>query len=240
MKLKCLIIDDEPMALDIVKDYVNKVPFLELSQSYRDSLKALHYLQHNKVDLIFLDINMPDLTGIQFLKSLIHQPLVIFTTAYSEYAVESYDFNAVDYLLKPIEFDRFLKAANRALEQFQQNEIPLVKTESIIDTAKSIMVKSGFDIHNIQTNEIIYVESAGNYVTFYLKQQKVMSLLSMTKILEMLPQNKFFRIHKSFIVNLSFITKIERHQVTLEKSKIPIGKIYRESFLQAIKRSPNK
>ena len=117
--MKCLIIDDEPVALEIIRDYVEKVPFLKFSGSFRSSLKALNFLKSNPVDLLFLDINMPDLTGIQFLKSLINTPLVIFTTAYSQYAVESYDYEAVDYLLKPIEFERFLKAVNKAFRQFQ-------------------------------------------------------------------------------------------------------------------------
>jgi len=234
MKLKCLIIDDEPKALDVVSDYVKKTPFLELCNSYRDPLKALEYIQHHSVDLIFLDINMPDLTGIQFLNSLVKKPLIIFTTAYSEYAVESYDYSAVDYLLKPIEFDRFLKAANKALEQFQKENSHKAELEHSGFTQKFLMVKSGTEIHNVSFDKIRFVESAGNYVTFNLEVNKIMSLFSMNKLLEELPSGRFFRVHKSFIVNISFITKIERHQVTIGKVKIPIGKIYRESFLKAI------
>jgi len=234
MKLNCIAIDDEPMALDIVKDYINKIPFLELSNSYRDSLKALNYLQHNDIDLIFLDINMPDLTGIQFLKSLVRKPMVIFTTAYSKYAVESYDYNAVDYLLKPIEFDRFLKAANKALEQYLQTNNRELNTEKDSEEKKSIMVKSGTEIHNIKIIDIKYIESAGNYVTFFLANKKYMSLKSMNKLLSELPSKIFYRAHKSYIINLNHISKIERHQVTIGKTKIPIGKIYRETFLKAI------
>lgn len=236
MILKCIAVDDEPKALDILKDYIEKVPFFDLAGIFRDSLKALDYLQHNKVDLIFLDINMPDLTGIQFLKSLIHQPSIIFTTAYSEYAVESYNYAAVDYLLKPIEFERFLKAANRALEQFrlkQKNVSLKISEQGELDF---ILVKSGSDIHRIKIDEILYIESAGNYVTFVLANKKIMSLFSMNKILQLLPANQFFRIHKSFIIALRHLIKIERHQVIIINREIPIGNVYRESFFKALEK----
>jgi len=229
-----MAIDDEPMALDIIKDYVIKTPFLELSASFRDSLKALDYLQNNLIDLIFLDINMPDLTGIQFLRSLTNQPMVVFTTAYSEYAVESYVYSAVDYLLKPIEFDRFLKAANKAKDQFQLNKRGETDPASAKPENDFIMVKSGTDIHNLKIDDIQYIESAGNYVTFVLPRKQVMSLFSMTKVMELLPEYRFCRIHKSYIVNLQSVTKIERHQVLIGKHEIPIGNIYRELFFKAI------
>jgi len=234
--MKCLAIDDEPMALDIIQDYIAKTPFLELSAAFRDSLKALDYLQKNPVDLIFLDINMPDLTGIQFLKSLTNQPMIIFTTAYSEYAVESYEYNAVDYIMKPIEFDRFLKAANKALDQFQMTRHPNVaKTDSGVEN-EFIMVKSGNDIHKIKVNDILYIESAGNYVTFVLSDKKIMSLSSMSKVLNLLPNHKFCRIHKSYIINFLHINKIERHRVTIGKNEVPIGTVYREVFFKMLKK----
>jgi DNA-binding LytR/AlgR family response regulator len=236
MKLKCLAIDDEPMALEVVKDYIKKIPFLELVNSYRDSLKAIDYLQQNDVDVIFLDINMPDLTGIQFLKSLVSKPMIIFTTAYSKYAVESYNYNAVDYLLKPIEFERFVKAANKALQLYQQKNSTAHNTDQSVQENYSILIKSGTEIFNVKTNEIQYIESAGNYVTLYLIDRKIMSLYSITKLLNELPSNDFFRVHKSFVVNLNYVTKIERHQVTIGENKIPIGKIYRETFINAIKK----
>lgn len=234
MKLKCLAIDDEPMALDIITDYVKKTPFLVLDGAYRDSIKALDYLQQNKVDLIFLDINMPDLTGIQFLKSLLYQPLLIFTTAYSEYAVKSYDFDAVDYLLKPIEFERFLKAVNRALEKHRLLNQGVISQKALDNKTEFLMIKSGQDLHKIKIENIFFIESAGNYVVFHLKSEKIMSLLSMNKVLELLPSDQFFRVHKSFIVALSHITKIERHQVIINKKEIPIGNVYRESFFKAL------
>ena len=234
MKLKCIAIDDEPMALDILTDYIKKTPFLELTGCYRDAIKALEFLQLNPVDLIFLDINMPDLTGIQFLKSLTHQPLIIFTTAYSRYAVESYDYDAVDYLLKPIEFERFLKAVNRAQHHFRAGQnISNNQDESKL-AVEFIMVKDGSDIRKINTRDILYIQSAGNYVTFVLPKSTIMSLLSMNKVLQMLPTGSFYRIHKSYIIALRHISKIERHQVIIAGKEIPIGNLYRQSFFQAI------
>ena len=226
--MKCLVIDDEAKALDILKDYIQKVPFLELASAYRDSLKALNYLQNHPVDLIFLDVNMPDLSGIQFLNALTIQPLIIFSTAYSEYAVESYHYNAVDYLLKPIEFERFLKAANKALEQFQ------LKKMNNEEDQDYILIKSGTDLYRLDVNEILYIEGAGNYVTFITKNDEIMSLLNMKDVLRMLPVNQFYRIHKSFIVNFRHVALIEKDQVKIKGKNIPIGEVYREHFLKAI------
>ena len=226
--MKCLVIDDEPKALDILKDYIQKVPFLELAGAYRDSLKALNYLQNHPVDLIFLDVNMPDLSGMQFLNALTIQPLIIFSTAYSEYAVESYDYNAVDYLLKPIEFERFLKAANKALEQFQLKKMTNKEGQDYI------LIKSGTEMYRLDVSEILYIKGAGNYVTFITKNNEIMSLLNMKDVLRMLPVNQFYRIHKSFIVNFRHVVLIEKDQVKIKDKKIPIGEVYRDHFLKAI------
>ena len=226
--MKCLVIDDEPKALDILKDYIQKVPFLELAGAYRDSLKALNYLQNHPVDLIFLDVNMPDLSGMQFLNALTIQPLIIFSTAYSEYAVESYDYNAVDYLLKPIEFERFLKAANKALEQFQLKKMTNKEGQDYI------LIKSGTEMYRLDVSEILYIKGAGNYVTFITKNNEIMSLLNMKDVLRMLPVSQFYRIHKSFIVNFRHVVLIEKDQVKIKDKKIPIGEVYRDHFLKAI------
>jgi DNA-binding LytR/AlgR family response regulator len=219
--MKCLIVEDEPIALEIIKDYINKVSFLKLAKAYRNPIKALEYLQQNKVDLLFLDINMPDLTGIQFLNALPYSPLVIFTTAYSQYALESYEYDAVDYLLKPIEFERFLKAVNKAIGHFQlrnnRNQISTPIPEGKVKDY--ILIKSGTNFHHIKTDNILYVKGAGNYVTFFVEKQKIMSLLTMDQVLKMLPQEQFCRIHRSFIVNLKQIDVIEKDQfciLTLE------------------------
>jgi DNA-binding LytR/AlgR family response regulator len=239
-KLKCVAIDDEPVALDIIRDYIEKVPFLTLVKSYRDSLKALEYLQNHKVDLLFLDINMPGLTGIQFLKALPAQPLVIFTTAYSQYAVESYEYDAVDYLLKPIEFDRFLKAANKVFDQFQLKMGGKFETHAEPKTqAKAqkdfVLIKSGTDLYNLKTDEILYIEGAGNYVLFVTLDNKIMSLVTMNDVLRMLPLDMFYRIHKSFIINLHQVNVIENEQVKIKNKMIPIGETFKKGFIKAIK-----
>lgn len=234
MKLNCIAIDDEPKALDILKEYIEKIPFLNLAGTFRDSLMALDYLQQHKVDLLFLDINMPDLTGIQFLKSLLHQPLVIFTTAYSKYAVESYDFAAVDYLLKPIEFDRFLKASNKAIEKFELFRKNILYNNTKPGEADFIMVKCGTEIHKIKFEDILYIESAGNYVNFVKKDKDIMSLFSLNKLLQLLPQGQFYRIHKSFIIAIKHITKIEKNKLFIVDKEIPIGNVFKKSFLKAV------
>jgi len=221
--MRCVIIDDEPVALEIIRSYVEKVAFLELTGSFRNSLKAIEYLQTNSVDLIFLDINMPDLTGIQFLNSITNPPPVIFTTAYSQYAVESYNYEAVDYLLKPIEFDRFLKAATKAFTQYRNRMNQKEKTDTLL-------IKSGTEYHQVRIDDILYVEGAGDYVTFAITGKEIMSLMSMKNALEMLPKNQFVRIHRSYIVAFPRINIIEKDQITIHKKKIPIGETYKENL----------
>ncbi|MFC2169477.1 LytR/AlgR family response regulator transcription factor [Acidobacteriota bacterium] len=238
-RMKCIIIDDEPIAIGILEDYVKKVPFLELTCSFRSALKALNFLQHNPVDLLFLDIKMPDLSGIQFLKSLKQEPQVIFTTAYSEFAVESYDYQVVDYLLKPIEFDRFLKATNKALKQHQLLESQSASSARIINHIKEngtdvIILKSGTKYFPIKIDDILYVEGAGNYVLFVTKAKTIMTLMNLKSALQKLPSDQFLRIHKSYIVNFRRIDMIETDQVRIDKMKIPIGETYRKAFLDKI------
>ncbi len=227
--MKCMVVDDEPVALEILKDYITKVPFLESAGFFRDPLKAIDFLNESDVDLIFLDINMPDLTGIQFLKSLKKPPLTVFTTAYSEYALESYDYDAVDYLLKPIEFDRFLKAVNKAHELFH------MKT-TFPKNREHILIKSGTDYFKIKTNDIFYIRGTGNYVTFVTMKKEILSLMTMKHALEILPQSQFFRIHKSYIINFQHVDRIETEQVKIRDEYLPIGDSYRDPFFDTIKK----
>lgn len=239
--MKCLVIDDEPRAIRVLENYIEKVPFLELVGTYREALKAMDFFRGNPVDLIFLDINMPDLTGMQFLKSLARKPLVIFTTAYPQYALESYEYDAVDFLLKPIEFERFLKAVNKASRQWQLTKH---KTPSVMSGTKSdeqpdqtILVKSGTGIHQVKVDDILYVEGAGNYVNLVMPKRKIMSPLTMKEALGTLPAEQFVRVHKSYIVNLKHISLIEKHHLQVGNTLIPIGRLYRQGFLQALHRS---
>lgn len=230
-KIKCIAIDDEPVALDIISDYVARIPFLELLNTYRNALTAIEFLQNNRVDLIFLDINMPEINGIDFFKSLNTKPKVIFTTAYSEFAVESYELNATDYLLKPIEFERFLKAVNK-INSSQNNDFKNKATEIQKD---SIILKSGSKSYKVKTKDVLLVEGSGNYLTFHTIDKKLMVLMNMNDALNILPEIEFARIHKSYIVSINHISIVENHQIQINGKTIPIGKHYKESFLNKVK-----
>lgn len=235
MKLTCIAIDDEARALDLIQLYCKKIPFLDLQECFRDAIKALNHLQHHKLDLIFLDINMPDINGIQFLEALEKAPMVVFTTAYSEYAVKSYDYHAIDYLLKPITISRFLKAATRALEQRKLSGAnSKIASEDIAN--KHILIKSGQETHQVFLDDILFVEGAQNYVFIHTRNKKIISLLRMTDMEEMLPSHSFIRIHKSYIVSLQNIETIESHRLHLGQNIIPIGKTYREHFRKQIQK----
>lgn len=239
-RVKCIVIDDEPLAVKILEDHIEKVPFLRRKASFRSAVKALEYMRHHSVDLIFLDIQMPDLSGIQFLRSLARQPLVIFTTAHSEYAVESYDYQAVDYLLKPIEFDRFLKAVIKAQDQYTLVSAQGPHASPAADdvrpqASEAILVKSGTEYHPLKLDDILYIEGAGNYVLFITPAKRVMALMSMKDVTRQLPSDRFFRIHKSYIVNFRRIDVIETEQVRIGKTTLPIGESFKEAFLDKIK-----
>jgi len=227
--MKCLILDDEPLAVDILRNYIRKVPGLECVGAFRRPLKALEFLQKNDVDLVFLDVQMPDLSGLQFLRSLTDPPLVVFTTAYSRYAAESYDYGAVDYLLKPIEFDRFLKAVQkaRALASPTAKKAPA--------PGKSVLIKSGTKFYRTRWADIRYVKGAGNYVAFVTKDREILSLMTMQSAADLLPGTIFVRIHKSFIVNIQHLDVVEEDEVRIGEDRIPIGDAYRKDFLRAVR-----
>jgi DNA-binding LytR/AlgR family response regulator len=228
-----IIIDDEPAAIDVLKIHLEKVPFMTLNSEFRDPMDALEYLQSNTVDLIFLDINMPKLSGITFPTFLKNPPLIIFTTAYSEYALESYNLKAIDYLLKPIAFDRLLQAVMKAKEAMQKNE---GNSNEIIPstTASTIFIKSGSNFHQLEINSIRYIESEGNYVTFYTSKNSVVARYKISEILNKLPSQLFARIHRSYIVALSHINIVKKHCVVIDGKEIPISSNYRVALITII------
>lgn len=236
--MRCVVIDDEPFALDLIKDYIQRTPFLELVSFFSNPFKALDFLNRESVDLIFLDINMPELSGIQLLKSLQSPPLVIFTTAYPEFAAESYEYNAIDYLVKPIKYERFLKAVNRASSQFHATGTSSNQTVKQPKDQKddSLFIKSGTQLVKMHPDDILYVEAAGNYMCFITKDKKVLSLLTMKEVLDILPADHFVRIHKSYIISLRHIDVIERQDVVINGKQIPIGITYREHFMAVAKK----
>lgn len=220
--MKAIAIDDEPIALEIIRSHALKVPFLDLKASFTDAFKALDYLQREPVDLIFLDIKMPDISGIDLFNSLSKKPLVIFTTAYSEHAVTSFELDAVDYLLKPFSLARFIKGCNKAYElyNFRNSDEP----------SDHLFIKTGFEQVKVFFNEILYLEASGNYVTFALKDKNILSRSTFNEAINLLPAGKFIRVHRSFVAAADKVDKIERHQLTIHGSKIPVSEAYAQNL----------
>lgn len=242
-KLKCIAVDDEPLALDIIEDYVSKVPFLELVKRTENAIEALQLVQAGGIDLVFLDIQMPELTGIQFLKIANGKANYILTTAYSQYALESYDLNVSDYLLKPIAFDRFYKAVEKVHNQMKI-AVPAAVPQSFVATAPSpvasnpiqdfIFVKTEHKIQKIQLDDILYIEGLKDYISIYTKAERIITLQNMKKMDETLPKGQFVRVHKSYIISLDKIESIERSRISIFGKIIPIGDTYRDEFFKHI------
>ena len=234
MKIKCIAIDDEPLAVKKMAGYIQKIPFLELVAECRSAFEAMNILSKGDIQLMFIDINMPDINGMDFVKSLKNKPYIVFTTAYSEYAVEGFQVMAVDYLLKPITFSNFLKAANRV-----KNLIELTgsdKKEVARATADHLFVKTEYKLVRIELFDIKYIESQHEYIKIHLiTSNPVMTKLSMKSIEEQLPPDRFMRVHRSFIVNLSKIQVVERNSIVFEgKVYIAVGEQYKAIFQKYI------
>ncbi len=216
--IRCLIVEDEPVARDILRQYIIDTPNLNLEGECDNALTALDFLNSQKVDLIFLDINMPKLSGIDFIKSLRNPPEIILTTAYSEYALESYELDVLDYLLKPFSFERFLKAVSK---------FPISGNTSIID---DLTVKANGKTYRISISDILYAESLGDYITLVTINNKLTFNQSLKSFLKQLPENEFIRVHKSFIVSLRNIDYVEGNLISISEKMIPIGKAYKKDF----------
>ncbi len=240
-KINCLIVDDEELARNLVENYVNRLPHLNIVGKCANPFEAMQALQENKVDLMFLDIQMPDLTGIEFLKTLSHKPMVIFTTAYKEYAMDGYELDVVDYLLKPFRFERFLQAVNKAAKLLKTTpeitEYSAAVQPVVIDneTQKDyILVKSDYKVFRMFYKDILYIESMKEYVAYHTAEGRTLSLGSLKKLVEQLPSEQFMRIHKSFIANISRIKALEGNMVHLGEKKLPIGTSYKEEVLKRV------
>jgi two-component system, LytTR family, response regulator len=239
--MRCIIVDDEPLAIDLLSDFIGRVPFLEKAAECKNAIEAIEALNRGPVDLIFLDIQMPNISGIQLLNSLDARPMVIFTTAYSEYALESYNLNAIDYLLKPFTFERFLKAVNKAYTSFTTRNAsiqqPLMSETSIsapiitdTKTPEYIFVKADYKTVKINLDQILYIEGLKDYIKIFTGSKPVITQQSLKSIEEKLPLNSFFRVHKSYIVSLRHIHCIDRGMVRIGEARIPIGESYKEKF----------
>ncbi len=233
MKLKCLIVDDEHIARKILTDYVGKVPELKLVASCSSALQALNHIKHDSIDVLFLDIQMPDLTGLDFLKILPNRPATILTTAYSEYAVQSYELDVIDYLLKPIDFERFYKAVTKVIS-LKDSKINYPTNTSTPQTTDKLFIKADSKIVSVAFKDIIVINGQGAYVQIITIQgRKIMSLQSMSKLEELLPIN-FYRIHRSHIVNVDHIDNIDGNMVRLKDHTTIISKNKRDEFLKLI------
>ncbi len=233
MKTKCLIVDDEPLARDLVRNHLEKLENFEIVAECGDAMKALSALHNHAIDLIFMDIQMPQITGIEFLKTLKNPPKVIFTTAYREYAVESFELDVVDFLLKPITFERFFKAINKYFEITQEDNHTVVQ-QPVQSEDAFIYVKENKKVIKLYLNEIVYVEGLSEYVQIYTKTKKLVTKTSMTNMNEKLPDNDFMRIHKSFIVSLKKIEAFTATSVEVSGKELPIGRSYKNSVLEML------
>ena len=233
MIIKCAIVDDEPLAVELIASYVEKIPFLELCGKYSNATDALHGIGEQPVDLIFLDIQMPELNGLELSKMLPENTRIVFTTAFNQYAVDGFRVNALDYLLKPISYADFLEACNKAKQWFQltqQSDQPAVPRAD--DEPTSIFVKSEYKLLQINFDDIRYIEGLKDYVKIYTEQSQhpILSLMNMKAIEQMLPASRFIRVHRSFIVQKSKIREIERNRIVFGDVYIPIGDSYKQAF----------
>lgn len=237
MKLNCVIVEDEPLARNLMVEYVRKVPSLNLIEACSSPLVAIEVLRTNSVDLLFLDVQMPELTGISLLKVLQKRPLVVLTTAYSEYALEGYELDVVDYLLKPITFERFLRAVDKVTQRLEAKQ-PAVVEKVVQDAGNQFMfVKDGTKLVKVQLSDILYIEGLKDYVTIHTKQQKITSLQRMKVLEEQLPSELFIRIHNSFIVSLKAIEVVHKGDVQVGGNLLPIGETFKKTFREFIEKN---
>lgn len=243
MKLTCIAVDDESMARKMLEENIRQIPFLELARTCKNAFEAMEALQETKVDLMFLDIQMPGMLGTKFLQSLPEKPMVIFVTAYSNYAVESYDLDVIDYLMKPVSLERFTKAAFKALEEHRKRQSllnpaphPPLHTKTIEDTPDYFFVNVEYSIVKISSKEVTHIEGMKDYVKIYLSTLKrpVLTKSTLKGIEEKLPGQGFMRVHKSYIVNLNKIESIRRNQIKIGEHEIPVGESNLEELLKAL------
>jgi two-component system, LytTR family, response regulator len=232
MLIRCIAIDDEPLALSKLEGFISKVPYLNLIKTFDNAIEATGWLQENKTDLIFLDIQMEQLTGIQFLEATGTSCRIIITSAYEQYAIKGFELNVTDYLLKPFSFQRFVQSVDKVLEYFTQRP-DIRKTGN--DEESFIFIKTEYRLERIDLDEILYIEGMKDYLRIICTGKKIMTLQSFSKLEESLPEKKFCRVHKSFIVALDKIKSIERGVIIIADQRIPVSNTYKESFFSRIK-----
>jgi DNA-binding LytR/AlgR family response regulator len=231
MKLNCLIIDDEPLARKGLQEYVQEIDFLHRVASCDDALKAARYLNEQKIDLIYLDIHMPKVSGIEFLKTLSNPPMTIFTTAYTSYALEGYSLDVIDYLVKPITFERFLKASQKALEFFQLKARAEVQSPNLADY---FFVRCDSKFEKVFFHDVTYIEALQNYAVIHVAGRKLITYITLTSLENQLPKDRFLKVHKSYLVSVPHIKSIEGNEIIIENDRIPISRNLRESVINQI------
>lgn len=230
--MNCIVVDDEPAAIEILASYIEQTPFLHLLESFRDPLQALEHSRNQQISVAFLDIDMPGLTGLQLANLLAGNGVgIVFCSAYPEFAVESYEQGAVDYLLKPVPFERFLKATERLHKRFESASSPSVMSEK---ETGNIFIKSGSVIHQVEINDLRYMKKDGHYVTLVTGKGSLLSRMTMEELLDALPNEQFQRVHKSFVVALKRVAMVHRHHLIVDGEEIPIGGNYRKELLDRI------
>lgn len=233
--LRCIAVDDEPPALQKIEIYISKISFLVLKGKFLNSIEAIEYIQRNEIDLMFLDIQMDVISGLKVIESLSKKPIIILTTAYASYAVKGFELNVCDYLLKPFDFERFLQASTKALNQyFAYNEISAYghdKGSATGDQRDFIFVKTAYKYKKVRIDDILYLQGMRDYIMIHTTGGRIMTLSSFTEIEKLLPESKFFRIHKSFVVAISKIEIIDRKRVVIAKEYLPISNTYYDAFI---------
>lgn len=236
--LNCIAIDDEPSSLRIIKEYCSKIQSVNLLGTFTNPYEAIYTLNNDHIDLIFLDIVMPQISGPEFLKTLYNLPMVIFTTAYKEYAFEGFENDAIDYLVKPLGFDRFLKAVNKAFQMLRfKNPVTAAKEEISAVSSGFLMVKVEYTTIRVDLNDILYIEGLKDYVKIHTEGKHILTKTTMKNIIEKLPSGTFLRVHKSYIISLDKIDMIENSRIVIGNQRIPIGESYRSSFYEMINKN---
>ncbi len=239
MNITCIVVDDEPLAIEKLTDYIQRIPYLKLQASFDNAIEALEYLRDKKTELVFLDIQMEKFTGIQLLEILRNPPKIVITSAYDKYALKGYELDVTDYLLKPIAFERFLKAVNKVSEEIRAEQASKPSTTPVTpekSTSDFIFIKADYHMHKIKFDDILYIEGMKDYLRLHLPTKRIMTLMSFMKIEKVLPPEKFMRVHKSYIVSLERIERIERNTIMIEDQKIPIGNKYKKEFFEFLEK----
>lgn len=241
MKINCIAVDDEPLALEIIKDYCEKIPFLNLMQAFDNAIETMEYLRNNRVDLILLDIQMEDLTGIQLLNALNVKPYVILTTAYDNYALQGFDLDVTDYLLKPISFGRFLKGINKVYDRMKKETDVQEGNKAAVYTVDTVekdyfFVKTETHLEKVTTSDVLYVEGMGDYWRIVTKNKRIMTLMNARGMEEVLPEHQFCRVHRSYFVAMNKIESIERRHIKIADQTIPIGDTYQKNFFDIVEK----